>query len=388
MADAPRANHEQHRVLTIRGRAYCNSDCLFCVEKQSVEHPNAPTNDQTRELIREGKGRFNMLFFANGEPSINPKLFDYVNFARDEGYRYFGMASHFRALADPRVAQRIIEAGFEYFDLSLHAGTLEDQLAVNPIGDGGESLREALVGVRNTLRLAERLKKRVNISHKVVLTRLNYQRLLPVFDVTFRLGVRHYIFQPVRVGGLEPALAAKLAVSEDEYLPFINDFLERTEATGARFKLYGMSRERLYPAATIEQESNVIRNVYGKGPVLPPPAQTEQVITPAPSVTGGVMRRITLRRPGREPVSFECGENEYVLSAALRRGYEVSYGCRMGSCAMCCGRLIEGQVDQHEQLALTQTQVTAGFALLCRSRPRSDLVVVADQEAELASREG
>ncbi len=28
-------SHEQHRALTIRGKSYCNSACVFCIEKFS-----------------------------------------------------------------------------------------------------------------------------------------------------------------------------------------------------------------------------------------------------------------------------------------------------------------------------------------------------------------
>ena len=64
-----------------------------------------------------------MLFFMNGEPSLHPKLFEYVALAKAHGFRYFGMSSHFRAFADPYFALRILDAGFEFFDISLHAAT-------------------------------------------------------------------------------------------------------------------------------------------------------------------------------------------------------------------------------------------------------------------------
>src|SRR5580698_4856844 len=135
-----RAHHEQHRALTIRGKSFCDSACVFCVEKFTAHHPVAPKADETRQLILQGSGKYNMLFFMNGEPSLHPKLFEYVELARANGYRYFGMSSHFRAFADPKLALRILQAGFEFFDISLHAATLEAQEAVNPIDDGGASL--------------------------------------------------------------------------------------------------------------------------------------------------------------------------------------------------------------------------------------------------------
>ena len=47
----------------------------------------------------------------------------------------------------------------------------------------------------------------------------------------------------------------------------------------------------------------------------------------------------SLLRPVRAPL----------LDEALERGYELPFGCRMGSCGMCCARLFEGEVDQSGQ---------------------------------------
>src|SRR5262249_4511818 len=65
-------HHEQHRVLAIRGKSYCNSACVFCIEKFTTYHPVAPKSDETRQLIVAGAGKYNMLFFMNGEPSVHP----------------------------------------------------------------------------------------------------------------------------------------------------------------------------------------------------------------------------------------------------------------------------------------------------------------------------
>jgi MoaA/NifB/PqqE/SkfB family radical SAM enzyme len=107
-----------------------------------------------------------MLFFASGEPTIHPKLFDYVELAKSVGFSSFGMSSHFRTFADPRFALKTLEAGFEYFDIALHAADVSGQLDVNPIEDEGRSLWEALKGLAVLLRLAEVLGVRISITHR------------------------------------------------------------------------------------------------------------------------------------------------------------------------------------------------------------------------------
>lgn len=380
--------HEQHRVLTVRGKGYCNSDCIFCIEKHGVIHPDSPVVDQIRTLIVEGGGRYNMLFFANGEPSLNPKLLEYVALGRTHGYRYFGMSSHFRAFADPAVALRMLQAGFEHFDISLHAASFEAQLAVNPIDDGGRSLKEALLGLRNLQHLARQLGKRVVVSHKIVITRQNYRDLVPIFALTHALGVRHFVLQPVKAGDLSPGLQEMLAIGEAEFMPALNDFLRRTEDTGARIKLYGMSQLDAYPSRAVEQETNLVKNLYGRQrkaqpPVPAPAVGLERSAAPPVAPSAERVHLVTLRPPRHPTITFECHEDEFILNAALAHGAVVSYGCRMGSCSSCCSKIVEGRVELTEQLVLSDAQILAGYTLLCRSKPRSRLVIDSDKEHDL-----
>ena len=381
-----KTDHEQHRVLTIRGKSYCNSACVFCVEKYTTHHPVAPKADETRHLIVEGAGKYNMLFFMNGEPSLHPKLFEYVELAKAQGYRYFGMSSHFRAFADPKFALRILEAGFEFFDISLHAATLEAQDAVNPLDDGGASLKEALHGLRNLYEQGRRHGRRVAVTHKVVITRLNYQQLISIFRATYRYGVRNFIFQPVKLSGLDADLTARLTITEDEFMPYVNDFLRQTEGAGAEIKLYGMSQIGVYASTDLVQEKNLIKHVFSKvnnrltlnlhqGDRLVPD------VAPASTAPG---HQVTVHLPTMtESGTFECKEDQFILNAALASGVFLPFGCRMGSCGMCCGRIVEGSVDLAPQLILTEAQVADGYTLLCKSKPRSDLVIISHQESEL-----
>jgi ferredoxin len=381
--------HEQHRVLTIRGKSYCDSSCIFCVEKFATYHPAAPAADETRRLIVEGAGKYNMLFFMNGEPTLHPKLFEYVELARAQGYRYFGMSSHFHAFADPRFAMKVLEAGFEFFDISLHAATREMQAELNPTGDGGASLKEALHGLRNLYETARRLRRRIAVTHKIVICRVNCGHLLPIFRATYRFGVRNFILQPVKVSGLDPSLVERLAINEDEFMPMVNEFLRQTEGSGAEVKLYGMSQLGVYPSEDVVQESNLIKHAVTRAErqaTLSLRAGDRLVPEAVPS-SGAVGHKVTVRLPERAQVAesgaFECREDQFILNAALASGLPLPFGCRMGSCGLCCGRVLEGTVDQAPQLVLSDEQVAQGYRLMCKSTPRSDVVLITHQDVEL-----
>jgi ferredoxin len=377
--------HEQHRVLAIRGKSYCNSACVFCIEKYVHEPIVAPKVDETREAIVEGGGKYNMLFFMNGEPTLNKKLFEYVELGKKHGYRYFGMSSHFRTFADPAFAQRVLDAGFEFFDISLHAATYKVQEATNPIGDGGLSLKEALHGLRNLYELARRSGKRIAVSHKIVITRLNYRELLAIFNATYKLGVRNFILQPVKVAGLGDDLASGLGINEDEFMPFVNDFLGKTEASGAEIKLYGMSQLGARHVKHLAQEINVVRHVQNKGSKRTLSLyEGDRLIPAGPVERAGPSHRVTLRLPTMtQQATFECSEDQFILNAALRADLGLPFGCRMGSCGQCSGRILQGKVEHSDQVVLSDELLELGYALLCRSRPRSDVVIVTHQESEL-----
>ena len=358
-------------MLNIRGTGAFNSECAFCIEKFNPTHRPMPTTDATRQLIVDGAGQFDMLFFASGEPTIHPKLFEHVELAKSEGFTCFGMSSHFRTFADPRFALKTLQAGFEYFDIALHAADLKSQLDVNPIGDGGQSLYEALKGLANLLRLADALSVRISVTHKIVASRLNVTRLLPIFRATYDRGVRHYIVQPVRTLGLAPDLQAKLAISEEGILPHLNELLRATEGLGATIKPYGFSRQKLFTGSHVETETNRVKNYYGKGR-SPEPGRVLRKTEARP--TDG-RHWIEVREGPEASFSFASDGGAPILDDALERGMDVPFGCRMGSCGMCAARLVEGRIDQSQQIFLTEEQQQAGFVLLCQARPLSDVVV-------------
>jgi NAD(P)H-flavin reductase/ferredoxin len=74
---------------------------------------------------------------------------------------------------------------------------------------------------------------------------------------------------------------------------------------------------------------------------------------------------------------IECGRDETVLDAAFRQGYNLAYGCRQGQCSACKCFLIEGEValEPYSTFALSESEQSSGYSLMCRAMPEQDLVV-------------
>ena len=82
---------------------------------------------------------------------------------------------------------------------------------------------------------------------------------------------------------------------------------------------------------------------------------------------------------------FACEEDEPILAAGLRQGFNLRYGCKHGGCGSCKTLIVEGEVDQADasSFALMDFEREQGYALLCSAYPLSDIVIdVSDYEED------
>lgn len=81
--------------------------------------------------------------------------------------------------------------------------------------------------------------------------------------------------------------------------------------------------------------------------------------------------------------SVQVSKDEYILNAGEERGLELPSLCRLGVCATCAGKLVEGSIDQPKQRSLNQDQLDQGYILTCIGRPTSDCKIITHKEGEL-----
>lgn len=75
---------------------------------------------------------------------------------------------------------------------------------------------------------------------------------------------------------------------------------------------------------------------------------------------------------------FYVEQDESVLTAALRQGIELPYGCRGGNCGACMGKVVTGTVTYPDDTlppGLSPEQETVGQALFCQAIPQGDLTI-------------
>ncbi|HVQ05651.1 MAG TPA: CDP-6-deoxy-delta-3,4-glucoseen reductase [Burkholderiaceae bacterium] len=77
--------------------------------------------------------------------------------------------------------------------------------------------------------------------------------------------------------------------------------------------------------------------------------------------------------------SFQVERDEPILTAAIRAGIGLPYGCKDGACGTCKSRLLEGRVihGAHQLKALSVAEEDAGLILPCCATPQTDCVIEA-----------
>lgn len=95
----------------------------------------------------------------------------------------------------------------------------------------------------------------------------------------------------------------------------------------------------------------------------------EQALEPAEAVTTYTIEFAKQKR------TIECRSDMFVLDAARRAGVRLPSSCSKGLCGTCKSKLVSGTVDMKHGGGIRQREIDAGMALLCCSKPTSDLVV-------------
>jgi ferredoxin len=75
--------------------------------------------------------------------------------------------------------------------------------------------------------------------------------------------------------------------------------------------------------------------------------------------------------------------NQYILQTAEEQGVTLPFSCRNGACTACAVRVLQGDLVQPEAMGLSPHLQSQGYALLCVSYPRADLVVETQDEDEV-----
>jgi molybdenum cofactor biosynthesis enzyme MoaA len=122
---------DTHRVAQteelVRVIYRCNQSCTFCFVST---HLPAPPPDVVANAIRAAASRGTRVVLSGGEPTLDPRLVEWVRLARSLSQQTIILQTNAIRLEDPALVARLEDAGLDEAFVSLHGATAEVSDAV------------------------------------------------------------------------------------------------------------------------------------------------------------------------------------------------------------------------------------------------------------------
>lgn len=111
------------RILKIDTCNVCNYRCIFCPQSKQVNKIGSIDHDLCKKIIKDGydAGARELCVSATGEPLVNPKLEEYIAYAKELGYEYVFFNTNGYLLDEAR-GIKLLDSGIDSIKLSINAG--------------------------------------------------------------------------------------------------------------------------------------------------------------------------------------------------------------------------------------------------------------------------
>lgn len=238
--------------LTVTVDFHCHSACRFCIVQEGMNRYKGLPFELFQQAVDDnGKTpRYDRVTFTGGEVTLEKKLFDYVDYAREHGgFDHIRVQTNGRLMADMAFAERLVERGIDEFFVSLHGpdAAVQDHISQRP-----GSFDEAWSGLRNLAALRDR-GERVTLLTNTVLTTLNVAHLRRIVEVVAPLAparMEFWNYLPMEDYADERDLLVPMA----ELGPAMIDALDAADALGVR------ARVKYVPRCLLGRHGDLVDN--------------------------------------------------------------------------------------------------------------------------------
>jgi cyclic pyranopterin phosphate synthase len=186
----------KNRVHILTG-ATCNNNCIFCMEEDRDARyvTNSGTTDETVKWILEQNRGCEEVCFTSGEPTVNPRLPQWTNWAKLSGVHHISVMTNGRALGYEKYARKLVAAGMNRFYVSIHGHEkrLHEGLTRTP-----DSFVQTVAG----LDMVTSLKRYgVELHTSTVITKRNLPHLGEIYRFLRGHGVDQVVFNVMQANG-------------------------------------------------------------------------------------------------------------------------------------------------------------------------------------------
>jgi len=175
----------------------CNNNCVFCMEEDRErrrEAANALDGAAVRRILEANRGGAEVCF-TSGEPTLVEALPNYIAWARELGYARRSVATNGRRLAYAAYTQRLVRAGVNLFNISIHGHTaaLHDGVARSP-----GAFAQSVAGITEVARSGG---AGVQLHTATVINRRNLGEIAAIHAFVRALGAQQVVFNMMQAHG-------------------------------------------------------------------------------------------------------------------------------------------------------------------------------------------
>jgi MoaA/NifB/PqqE/SkfB family radical SAM enzyme/NAD-dependent dihydropyrimidine dehydrogenase PreA subunit len=210
----------------IRVIFYCNQACRFCFV--STHLPTA-ADDQVRAAILRSGAASHWITLTGGEPTLHPRLLEYVALAHAVSPHPVGLQTNAVRLADPARVEALVAAGLRRVQVSLHASEADLSDAIT---EAPGTFEDTLLGLD-----ALHAQSSVSVSILCVVTRRNH---LGLVDLVRLIASR---WPRAELGLAFVAPSSDLVPRDRDLIPRYGEVVPSMEAAAREARAQGLSCE-------------------------------------------------------------------------------------------------------------------------------------------------
>ncbi|PRP97514.1 Cyclic pyranopterin monophosphate synthase [Enhygromyxa salina] len=168
--------------LTVTVDFHCHSACRFCIVQEGMNYFKGVPWELYTAAVDDNRAsqRYRRVTFTGGEVTLESRLFDYVNYARESGsFEHIRLQTNGRLLANMEFAKKLVDSGIDEYFVSLHGHDAKTQ---DYISQREGSFDEAIAGLENLVSLG------VCVMTNTVLTTLNQPHLADIVETVRRFA--------------------------------------------------------------------------------------------------------------------------------------------------------------------------------------------------------
>ena len=203
----------------------CNNNCLFCMEEDREARYQRlidQTDDDVRRMMTADPDAREVMF-TSGEPTLHPRLPEFIAMARDLGFPIVGMITNGRRLAHRAYTRKLLESGLNHILVSIHG---PDARVHDGLTRAKGSFEQALKGMANLL-LLKREFPALKVHTSYVINKRNYKLVREFYDMMLPFGVDQHVFNVMMPEGRGAEFFDQLVV---QYKDVAAEFKKFTDA--------------------------------------------------------------------------------------------------------------------------------------------------------------